>query len=96
MNTRIKFKYDTKKLKDATFGMSKQTFRVDGKDVRLFVHFKDLFFEIVDLDGNVIEKGGKTKNRAVLLKQAKRALTTMGCIFGDEKRNRSGETEGQS
>lgn len=95
MNTRIKFKYDSKKLEDATYGMSKQTFRVNGKDVRLFVHFKDLFFEIMDLDGNVIEKGGNTKNRAVLLRQAKRALTAMGCMFGDETRNRS-EKENQS
>lgn len=88
MNTRIKFKYDTKKLEDATYGFSKQVFRVNGKEVRLFVHFKEFYFEVIDNDEKVIEKGGQTKNRAVLLRQAKRALVNLGVIFGDETRNR--------
>lgn len=96
MATRIKFVYDTNKLADATYGTSRQSFTVNGKEVRLFVHFKDFYFEVVDNDGNAIAKGGNTKNRAVLLRQAKRELQKLGCDFGTETRNRQTNTEDTS
>lgn len=88
MNTRIKFHYDTDKMKDASYGTSRQSFLINGKEVRLFVHFKDFYFEVIDNDGNALAKGGKTKNRAVLLRQAKRALVKLGCTFSNETRDR--------
>lgn len=96
MATRIKFVYDTDKLADATIGTSRQTFTVNGKDVRLLVNFKDFYFEVVDNEGNAIAKGGKTKNRAVLLRQAKRELQRLGCDFGTETRNRKTKKDSAS
>lgn len=93
MATRIKFDYDTDKMVNATYGTSKQQFPINGKLYRLFVHFKDFYFEVVDNEGNAIAKGGNTKNRAVLLRQAKRELQKLGCEFAKETRDR--ETNSQ-
>ena len=96
MNTRIRFRYDNEdqgKGKDRTnsaFAESRQLFRLNGKDVKLFIDLKNFYFELVEVTtGNVVHKGGKTKNTAVLLRQAKRALKELGCEFAKEKRNRN-------
>jgi len=93
MQTRIKFQYDTKKLADATYGTSRQSFNIDGEQVRLFVHFKDFYFEVIKNDGTAIAKGGNTRNRAVLLRQAKRTLVKLGYEFSNETRNRDNEKQ---
>lgn len=96
MNTRIRFKYDTKDVKTATYGTSKQTFRVNGTDVQLFVHFKDKYFEIYNVkDQSLVVKGGETKSRTVLLQKARQALIDLGCDFNTEKRNRGNTSETQ-
>lgn len=87
---RIRFKYDTKKLADATYGTSRQSFNLNGEDVRLFVHFKDFYYEVIRNDGTAVATGGNTKNRAVLLRQAKNALVKLGCKFDEETRDRNG------
>jgi hypothetical protein len=92
MVTRIKFRYDDgskdRNRHNADIAVSKKTFKVDGKDVYLYLNFKDFTFEFLDLDGNIIHKGGNTKNRAVLLRQAKAELRKRGCRFGKEKRTK--------
>ncbi len=94
MSVRIKFEYNTDKMKDADYGMSRQKFTDNkGQQVRLFVHFKEFYFEIVDDEGNALVKGGKTKNRAVLLRQAKKALVNLGCTFKKELRHRERKEE---
>ena len=98
MGTRIKFIYDgnTKnKMKDAKTGVNRQPlFIKNNKEVDLYIDFTDFYFEILEKDGSLITKGGKTKNRAVLLRQAKRALVKLGCTFKKELRHRERKEEG--
>lgn len=95
MQTRIRFTYDEdpkQKRQNATTGRSRQKFKLnDGTEVVLFLHFKEFYFELIDNEGNVVSKGGNTKNSAVLLKQAKAELESKGCQFGDEVRKKSSD-----
>lgn len=93
MITRIKFRYDDgsegKNRNNAEIAISKQSFKVDGQSIYLYLNFKEFCFEFLDLEGKTVFKGGNTGNRAVLLRQAKRELKKRGCRFGKEKRNRT-------
>jgi len=82
MRTRIKYNFE------GPVGISRQSFRVNGQDLRIVVNRDNYTFEIVDLQGSPVLKGGDTKNYAVLLRQAKRALVNLGCDFAAEKRDR--------
>jgi hypothetical protein len=82
MHTRIKYEFN------GPIGISRQSFKIKGKDVRIVVNKNDFYFELVDNKGDVIVKGGKTKNYAVLLRQAKRALGKLGHKFDTETRDR--------
>jgi len=82
MNKRIKYVYS------GPIGISKQSFRVDGQDLRIVINKDDFYFEIIDNEGVPLIQGGNTKNYAVLLRQAKRALGKLGYEFGVEKRDR--------
>jgi len=82
MHTRIKYNFD------GPIGISRQSFKVEGQDLRIVVNRDDFYFEIVDTEGNSVKKGCNTKNYAVLLRQAKRALAKLGYEFGVEKRDR--------
>lgn len=83
-STRIIYEFD------GPIGISKQVFRINGKDLRIVVDKENFYFEIVDNQGNPIKKGGNTKNYNVLLRQAKHAISRMGYEFGIEKRDRGG------
>lgn len=82
MQTRIKYEFT------GSIGISRQSFKVNGQDLRIVINKDEFYFEIADVSGNIIAKGGKTKNYAVLLRQAKRALGKLGYEFGVEKRDR--------
>ena len=82
MRTRIKYVYE------GPIGISRQQFRVKGKKVHVVVDVENFTFEIVDQDGKALATGGNTYNRAVLLRQAKRALTRLGYEFHKEERDR--------
>jgi len=82
MHTRIKYNFE------GSIGISRQSFRVNGQDLRIVVNSQDFTFEIVDNSGSVIKTGGNTKNYNVLLRQAKRALTELGYDFAVETRDR--------
>ena len=83
MNTRIKYEYV------GPIGISRQTFNVNGREVKLVIDKDEFSFKIVDNDGYSLLEGGNTNNYNVLLRQAKRALTKMGCKFNEENRNRN-------
>jgi len=82
VSTRIKYNYE------GPVGISRQSYKVNGKDVRIVIDKEKFSFEIVDNEGAEVASGGNTKNYNVLLRQAKRALIKLGCEFGTEKRNR--------
>ncbi len=82
MHKRIKYDFN------GSIGISRQSFRVDGEDLRIVINKDDFYFEIVDSEGSPLLKGGNTKNYNVLLRQAKRALGKLGYIFGIETRDR--------
>jgi len=82
MYTRIKYEFN------GPIGISRQSFRIKGKDVRIVINKDDFYFELVDVNGDVVVKGGNTKNYAVLLRQAKRTLGKLGCKFDTETRDR--------
>lgn len=83
MSTRIKYNFE------GPIGISRQSFNIDGKDVRIVINKDDFNFEIVDNEGQALVEGGNTKNYNVLLRQAKRALTKLGYDFNVETRNRN-------
>lgn len=97
MSTRIKFLYDNNpkiSMSEATYGVARKNFYdKDNRQLTLFIHFKDFYFEIMDKEANIIKKGGKTMNRAVLLRQAKRELVKLGCDFKQEVRHRADQQE---
>lgn len=82
MYTRIKYEFN------GSIGISRQTFKLNGQDLRIVVDKDAFYFEIIDNVGNSLVKGGKTKNYAVLLRQAKRALNKLGYEFDVERRDR--------
>lgn len=82
MSTRIKYNYE------GPIGISRQSFKVDGKQLRIVINKDEFKYDIVDSDGNTVDSGGDTKNYNVLLRQAKRALTKLGYDFHVETRNR--------
>lgn len=83
MGTRIKYNFE------GPIGISRQVFRVNGKELRIVINREDFNFEIVDSEGLAVAEGGNTKNYNVLLRQAKRALEKMGYEFNVETRNRN-------
>lgn len=82
MGTRIKYNFE------GPIGISRQSFHVNGRDLRIVINKEDFNFEIVDNEGMAVVEGGNTKNYNVLLRQAKRALTKLGYEFNVESRNR--------
>lgn len=82
MSFRIKYKYE------GSVGISRQTFKVGGEDLRIVINKDDFKFQIVDREGLAKVEGGNTKNYNVLLRQAKRALEKLGYEFKTESRNR--------
>lgn len=83
MHTRIKYNFE------GSIGISRQTYgTTSGENVRIVVDKENFTFEIVNPDGKAIVQGGKTKNYAVLLRQAKRALVSLGYDFSLEERDR--------
>lgn len=82
MNTRIKY------LFEGTIGISRQVYGTKNGNARVIIDKENFTFEIVDTDNKPIVQGGKTKNYAVLLRQAKRALVALGCDFAPEDRDR--------
>lgn len=95
MQTRIRFKYDDgtkgKTRNNSTIAISRQSFKVGDNEVYLFMHLKEFYFELIDSEGNVLKKGGKASNTAVLLRQAKRELVKLGCEFGSETRTKDND-----
>lgn len=96
MNTRIRFKYDDgskgKNRNNSTIAESRQMYKLaNGKEVVIFMHLKEFYFEFIDSDGVVVKKGGNATNTAVLLRQAKRELVKLGCEFGSETRSKQEE-----
>ena len=79
---RIKYEYD------GLIGISRQIFRINGIETKVYLDTENFKFEIVDIEGELISSGGKTKkgNLEVLKRQAKRALEELGVEFEDEKR----------
>lgn len=97
MGVRVKFEYDGPNAETSSVGISKKTFRIDGKEVRLYVYFKEMYFELREVySKEVVLKGGQTKNRTVLLRQAKRVLERSGNFFKKENRNREVSVEESS
>ena len=100
MQTRIRFKYDDgskgKTRHNSTIATSRQMFNVDGKEVQIFMHLKEFYFEFIDKDGNIVHKGGNASNTAVLLRQVKRELVKRGCEFGNETRSKETNDNGES
>lgn len=85
MQTRIKYNFD----ETGVLGESRQIFKVNGREVKVYLLMDNLKYQIRDNStGDVLKEGGNTKNRAVLLKQAKKGLSDLGFNFGEEKRNR--------
>lgn len=85
MHTRVKYVFEG----NGPIGYSKQYFKITGgKQVQVWIDKQNFTFQVQDQDGNVLEIGGNTKNYAVLLRQAKRAVKNLGYDFGDEERNR--------
>lgn len=82
MSFRIKYKYE------GPIGISRQSFKVNGEDLRIVINKDDYKFQIVDKDGLAKVEGGNTQNYNVLLRQAKRALEKLGYQFKSESRNR--------
>ena len=82
MSFRIKYKYE------GPIGISRQSFKVNGEDLRIVINKDDFKFEIVDKEGTAKVSGGNTQNYHVLLRQAKRALAKLGFEFNTESRNR--------
>jgi hypothetical protein len=84
-NTRIRY-LNTNPLK------SVRVFTVGDKALRVSLT-DNLKYVITDENtGTVVAEGGKTKNLAVLKIQAKNALKSLGVDFGEEKRDRSDNT----
>jgi hypothetical protein len=92
MKTRIKFIYDDgskgKNRHNSDIAISKETFKVDGQHIYLFLNLKDMYFEFLDTDGKPIYRGGNTTNSEILLKQAKDELKKRGCRFATETRTK--------
>lgn len=83
MNSRIRYDFDEH------IGVSRMTYGTrSGDNVRVVVDTQNFKFEIVNTRNEVIVSGGNTKNYIVLLRQAKRALMALGCLFQDEERDR--------
>lgn len=101
MQTRIRFIYDGeaqgngKTRHNAAFAESRQVFKLGDKHVKLYLDLKNFYYEVVDIQNNTpVVKGGNTKNTAVLLKQAKRALKKLGCEFDNETRVKENQDQG--
>lgn len=83
MQMRIRYDFD------GPIGVSRQTYgTATGENVRVVVDKQNYKYEIVNTDGKAIVSGGNTKNYIVLLRQAKKALMSLGYTFADEERNR--------
>ncbi len=84
MTSRIRYDFDQH------IGVSRSTYGTrSGENVRIVVDTQGFKFEIVNTRNEVIVAGGNTKNYIVLLRQAKRALIALGCMFENEERNRN-------
>lgn len=86
-NTRIRYT----KQSDGML-QSVRSIEIDQEPGRVFVKLDVDNFKFYILEPNtmsVLVEGGKTKNLAVLKRQAKRMLTQLGASFGEEKRNKS-------
>jgi len=83
MTSRIRYDFDQ------NIGISRLTYGTrSGENVRVVVDTQNFKFEIVNVRNEVIVAGGNTKNYIVLLRQAKRALVALGCLFENEERDR--------
>lgn len=90
MHTRIKYNYEG----DGLYA-SRQVFNVNEKDCIVMLDYNNFKFEIIDIKTKeCVVSGGKTKNKAVLKRQAKRALKKLGFEFNVETRKRT-EDNGQ-
>jgi len=90
MKTRMKFVYDDgskgKNRHNSDIAISKETYKVDGQQVYVFLNLKEMYFEFLDTEGKPIFRGGNTKNSEILLQQAKDELKKRGCRFATETR----------
>ena len=80
-----RIKYDYMGL----IGLSRQTFKVNGIDIRVYLDTENFKFELVSEDGIAVFKGGNSKrgNLHVLKRQVKKALEDFGVEFETEQRN---------
>jgi hypothetical protein len=86
MQSRIRYEYSDEL---PGVGVSKQRFVINGKHHLVVLNTEEMYFEIQDLEGNVIHKGGDDiTNLHVLKRHVKRALMRHGCVFKTEERNR--------
>lgn len=89
MGMRIRYNFRDESGAVTTIGVSRQTYTTaSGEYVRVVIDKAAFKFEIVNNDGKAIVSGGNTKNYIVLLRQAKRALETLGAQFSTEERDR--------
>lgn len=86
MQSRIRYEY-SKELPGV--GVSKQRFVIDSKHHIVLIHTNEMYFEVQDLEGTVVFKGGDgITNLHVLKRHVKRALMRLGCVFKTEERDR--------
>lgn len=85
MHTRIKYENQG----DGLYS-SRQLFAVNDKECIVMLDYNNFKFEIIDIKTKeCVVLGGKTKNKAVLKRQAKRALKKLGYEFNAETRKKS-------
>lgn len=82
-----------KNRNNSDIAISKQSFQVDGEHIYLYLNFKEMYFEFVNVDGKTVFRGGKATNRMVLMRQGKAELKKRGCSFGKETRDKSNKDE---
>jgi len=81
--TRIRY------IKTSKSGVVRSTrkFHIGVSQYEVVLDFNTMQFILREINTEEKVKGGKTKNIAVLKKQAKRGLEKLGYIFEDENRN---------
>jgi len=80
MSSRIKYDFIE------NIGISRRTYKIGKKHLRIVLDRANFTFEIVDIDGVAVVSGGDTINYIVLMRQAKRALIKLGYSFKKETR----------